>query len=88
MAITNFIMTVGMSDDIDSSPNSADRFCHCHRPTLTPANSLLFFVITITVGVGAVVYLMKTDVRQGSSMLRRNLRHIRGWLEEQSATVE
>ena len=29
------------------------------------------------------MYLMRTDVRQGASMLRRNMRTIRGWLEEE-----
>jgi hypothetical protein len=31
---------------------------------------------------------MKADVRHSSAMLRRNLRHIRGWLEEQGAAAE
>ena len=40
------------------------------------------------VGVGAVAMLMSKDVRQSSSMLRRNMRHIRTWLEEQGAAAE
>lgn len=39
------------------------------------------FMVTL-VGVGAVVYLMKSDVRTSSQMLRRNLKHMRTWLEE------
>lgn len=42
------------------------------------------FVMTV-VGIGAVAMLMKTDVRTSASMLRRNLKHIRTWLEEASA---
>jgi len=42
------------------------------------------FVMTV-VGVGAVAMLMKTDVRTSASMLRRNLKHIRSWLEEASS---
>jgi hypothetical protein len=38
------------------------------------------------VGVGAIAMLMKTDVRTSASMLRRNLRHIRSWMEETAAT--
>lgn len=45
------------------------------------------FLITL-MGVGAVAYLMKSDVRKGSAMLRQNLRHIRNFLEEQSAAAE
>lgn len=40
------------------------------------------------VGVGAVAYLMKSDVRKGTTMLRQNLRHIRNFLEEQAAAAE
>ncbi|KAK9800892.1 hypothetical protein WJX73_007316 [Symbiochloris irregularis] len=40
------------------------------------------FLLTL-VGVGAIAYLMKSDVRTGSATLRRNLKHIRAWLEEQ-----
>ena len=39
------------------------------------------------VGIGAVAMLMKTDVRTSASMLRRNLRHMRGWLEEASSAT-
>lgn len=44
------------------------------------------FVVTV-VGVGALAMLMKTDVRSSASMLRRNLKHIRTWLEETSASA-
>ena len=37
------------------------------------------------VGVATVAYLMRGDVRTGATTFRRNLRHIRGWLEEQGA---
>ena len=42
------------------------------------------FVVTI-VGISAVAMLMKTDVRTSASMLRRNLKHMRSWLEEANA---
>lgn len=37
--------------------------------------------------VAAVAYLMKSDVRTGAATFRRNIKHIRGWLEEQSASA-
>ena len=43
------------------------------------------FIITL-VGIGSVAYLMKSDVRHGGVMLRRNMKTIRSWLEEESAT--
>ncbi|KAK9828237.1 hypothetical protein WJX74_005078 [Apatococcus lobatus] len=43
------------------------------------------FIITLA-GVGAVVWFMKTDVRKSSTMVRQNLKTIRGWLEEQQAS--
>ncbi|KAK9837117.1 hypothetical protein WJX81_003928 [Elliptochloris bilobata] len=45
------------------------------------------FVITL-VGVGAVAYLVRGDVRTGASTLRRNLKVIRGWLEEQGSAAQ
>lgn len=42
------------------------------------------FIITL-VGVGSVAYLMKSDVRRGSGMLKQNLKTIRGWLEEEGS---
>ncbi|CAL8463090.1 g2624 [Coccomyxa elongata] len=44
------------------------------------------FMVTL-VGVAAVAYLMKSDVRTGAATFRRNIKHIRGWLEEQSAAT-
>lgn len=49
-----------------------------------PARPVLFVVV----GVGAIAYMMKTDVRQGSSMLRRNLKQIRAWMETQGDAAE
>lgn len=43
------------------------------------------FFITL-VGLGSVAYLMKSDVRHGSAMLKRNIKTIRSWLEEEGAT--
>ena len=44
------------------------------------------FIITL-VGLGSVAYLLKSDVRSGSAMLKRNLKTIRTWLEEEGATA-
>jgi hypothetical protein len=44
------------------------------------------FVITL-VGLGSVAYLLKSDVRQGGAMLRRNMKTIRSWLEEEGAAA-
>lgn len=53
------------------------------------ADLLLFgSVESLAVGVGAVFMLMKTDLRTSSAMLRRNLKHVRGWMEEQTAAAE
>ncbi|KAL4441264.1 hypothetical protein ABPG77_011501 [Micractinium sp. CCAP 211/92] len=49
--------------------------------------ALTNFILTV-VGVGAVAMLMSKDIRQSSAMLRRNMRHIRTWLEEQGAAAE
>ena len=37
------------------------------------------------VGVGTVYYLMRKDMRTGVSQLRRNVKTIRGWLEEEAS---
>mmetsp|Transcript_9471 Transcript_9471/g.34749 ORF Transcript_9471/g.34749 Transcript_9471/m.34749 type:complete len:96 (-) Transcript_9471:106-393(-) len=44
-------------------------------------------VMMAAMGLGAVLYLMKTDVRTGTAQLSRNLRHIRGWLHEEVAAA-
>ncbi len=44
------------------------------------------FLITL-VGLGSVAYLLKSDVRHGGAMLRRNMKTIRSWLEEEGATA-
>lgn len=43
------------------------------------------FLITV-VGLGSVVYLMRGDVRHGGAMLRRNMKTIKSWLEEEGAS--
>jgi hypothetical protein len=45
------------------------------------------FIVTL-VGIGSVAYLMKSDVRHGGAMLRRNMKTIRSWLEEESTAVK
>lgn len=84
MALTNFILTVGASRPgcYTKAPAAAAR-CRCPSPPqLNIASSLA------AVGVGAVAMLMSKDIRQSSAMLRRNMRHIRTWLEEQGAAAE
>ncbi|KAI3915633.1 hypothetical protein MKX01_015458 [Papaver californicum] len=48
--------------------------------------ALTNFVITVA-GVGAVVLLLRSDIKQSASLFRRNIRHIRNWLEEESAVA-
>lgn len=52
-----------------------------------PQPSLQCARLTVTGCVAAVAYLMKSDVRTGAATFRRNIKHIRGWLEEQSAAA-
>ncbi|RDX67537.1 hypothetical protein CR513_53570, partial [Mucuna pruriens] len=42
------------------------------------------FVLTVA-GVSAVVLLLRSDVKQSASIFRRNVKHIRHWLEEETA---
>ncbi|KAK3261015.1 hypothetical protein CYMTET_30061 [Cymbomonas tetramitiformis] len=42
-----------------------------------------FFMTAL--GVGTVAYLMRSDVRHTSVMLRRNIKTIRGWLDSEAA---
>jgi hypothetical protein len=51
-------------------------------------SNCLFALLLPAVGVGAVALLMSKDIRQSSAMLRRNMRHVRTWLEEQGAAAE
>ena len=83
MAITNFVLTVGMKHV----------WSRCAAGAGHLSDRILFIaynhrLISCAVGVGAVFMLMKTDIRTSSSMLRRNLKHIRGWMEEQTAAAE
>ncbi|CAA0813131.1 Unknown protein [Striga hermonthica] len=48
--------------------------------------ALTNFILTV-VGVSAVVLLMRSDVKQSATIFRRNVRHIRSWLEEESASA-
>jgi len=45
------------------------------------------FVLYTAVGLGAIAYLMRADLRTSTTTLRRNLKHIRTWLEEQQAAA-
>ncbi|XP_057983635.1 uncharacterized protein LOC131168317 [Malania oleifera] len=48
--------------------------------------ALTNFILTVA-GVGAVVLLLRSDVKQSAAIFRRNVRHIRHWLEEESASA-
>eukprot|EP01018_Ginkgo_biloba_P002389 Gb_27118 [translate_table: standard] len=44
------------------------------------------FIVTV-VGVGAVILLLRGDVKQSAGIFKRNMRQIRTWLEEESASA-
>uniref|UniRef100_A0A0D9WIQ3 Uncharacterized protein n=1 Tax=Leersia perrieri TaxID=77586 RepID=A0A0D9WIQ3_9ORYZ len=50
------------------------------------AMALTNFILTV-VGVGTAVLLLRRDVKQSASTFRRNVRHIRNWLEEESSSA-
>ncbi len=52
----------------------------------TSEMALTNFILTVA-GVTAVVLLLRSDVKQSATIFRRNVRHIRNWLEEESATA-
>ncbi|KAK9124299.1 hypothetical protein Sjap_013901 [Stephania japonica] len=47
--------------------------------------ALTNFILTVG-GVSAVVLLLRSDVKQSAGIFRRNVRHIRKWLEEESGS--
>lgn len=53
---------------------------------MTTKMALTNFIITVA-GVSAVILLLRSDVKQSASIFRRNVRHIRNWLEEESASA-
>ncbi|XP_008374118.3 uncharacterized protein [Malus domestica] len=48
--------------------------------------ALTNFILTVA-GVGAVVLMLRSDVRQSASIFKRNVKHIRTWLEEESPKI-
>ncbi|KAJ0963372.1 hypothetical protein J5N97_028494 [Dioscorea zingiberensis] len=48
--------------------------------------ALTNFIVTVA-AVTAAVVLFRSDVRQSATMFRRNVRQIRQWLEEESASA-
>ncbi|XP_024170451.1 uncharacterized protein LOC133742687 [Rosa rugosa] len=48
--------------------------------------ALTNFILTVA-GVSAVVLLLRSDVKQSATIFRRNVKHIRKWLEEESKAV-
>ncbi|XP_078436321.1 uncharacterized protein LOC144707073 [Wolffia australiana] len=48
--------------------------------------ALTNFILTVA-GVTAAVLLFRSDVKQSAAVFRRNVRQIRHWLEEESASA-
>jgi len=48
--------------------------------------ALTNFVVTVA-AVGAVILLARTDIRKSAAIFRRNVRHVRNWLEEESTAA-
>ncbi|KAF6147846.1 hypothetical protein GIB67_014426 [Kingdonia uniflora] len=48
--------------------------------------ALTNFIITVA-GVGAVVLLLRSDIKSSAAIFKRNVRHIRNWLEEESSSA-
>ncbi|KAK3039081.1 hypothetical protein RJ639_028827 [Escallonia herrerae] len=48
--------------------------------------ALTNFILTVA-GVSAVVLLMRSDVKQSATIFKRNVRQVRHWLEQESASA-
>uniref|UniRef100_A0A7N2MSB9 Uncharacterized protein n=1 Tax=Quercus lobata TaxID=97700 RepID=A0A7N2MSB9_QUELO len=48
--------------------------------------ALTNLILTVA-GVSAVILLLRSDVKQSATIFRRNVKHIRHWLEEESASA-
>ncbi|CAM8995429.1 unnamed protein product [Rhodiola kirilowii] len=48
--------------------------------------ALTNFILTVA-GVSAVVVLMRSDVKKSATIFRQNVKQIRQWLEEESASA-
>ncbi|KAL6507257.1 hypothetical protein OROGR_023452 [Orobanche gracilis] len=48
--------------------------------------ALTNFILTVA-GVSAVILVLRSDVKKSAAIFRRNARHIRNWLEEESSTA-
>ncbi|KAH9297788.1 hypothetical protein KI387_029470, partial [Taxus chinensis] len=44
------------------------------------------FIVTV-IGVGAVVLLLRSDVKLSANILKRNIKQIRTWIEEESSAA-
>ncbi|XP_057853335.2 uncharacterized protein LOC131063509 isoform X1 [Cryptomeria japonica] len=44
------------------------------------------FLMTV-IGVGAVVLLLRSDVKQSANIFKRNMKQIRTWIEEESSAT-
>ncbi|KAL9272082.1 hypothetical protein AKJ16_DCAP18107 [Drosera capensis] len=48
--------------------------------------ALTNFILTVA-GVGAVILLARSDIKQSAAIFRRNVRQIRNWIEEESVAA-
>ncbi|XP_068657604.1 uncharacterized protein [Aristolochia californica] len=48
--------------------------------------ALTNFILTVA-GVSAAILLLRSDVKHSAAIFRRNVRQIRHWLEEESAST-
>nr|KAJ0211442.1 hypothetical protein LSAT_V11C400188320 [Lactuca sativa] len=59
-----------------------------HRIEFESSKQMALTNLILTVaGVSAVILLMRSDVKQSASIFKRNVRQIRHWLEEESASA-
>ncbi|KAK6280355.1 hypothetical protein POUND7_020622 [Theobroma cacao] len=58
----------------------------CKRKFGYKVMALTNFILTVA-GVSAVVLLLRSDVKQSAAIFRRNVKHIRNWLEEESSAA-
>jgi len=85
MAWSNFAVTLGERGARGRKRRTEGGEGATHGPS-TPAPTPTPSLPSLTVGVGAVYYLMRKDMRTGVSQLRRNVKTIRGWLEEEAGS--
>ncbi|KAK6928555.1 hypothetical protein RJ641_007146 [Dillenia turbinata] len=61
--------------------------CFCKLGFSSGAEMALTNFILTVAGVSAVILLLRSDVKQSAAIFRRNVKHIRTWLEEESSAA-